>query len=122
MISVSLPFPPSGLMPNRANGKHWSSTRALKDKYFNDAYTLTFHAVNRHVGAWYPLDGHIPLSITFVMPDNRDRDLDNLLASIKSGIDGIATALTVNDKAFSPITIKRGDVVKHGAVLVEVGE
>lgn len=122
MIHITLPFPPSALMPNRANGKHWTATRAAKDSYFTAALLLTRQAVERHTGKWYPLTGQVPLRITFSAPDKRGRDLDNLLASIKHGIDGIATSLTINDKMFSPITIVRGDVVKGGSVLVEIGE
>lgn len=121
MIRITLPFPPSSLMPNRANGKHWTTTRAARDDYFTAALVLTNAAVRAHQGPWYPLVGDIPLKVTFAMPDKRGRDLDNLLASIKHGIDGIATSLTINDKQFSPITIVRGEVVKGGAVQVEVG-
>lgn len=121
MIRVTLPFPASSLMPNRASGKHWTTTRPAKNDAFGQAYALTHAAVQQHEGAWFPLTGQVPLKITFAMPDKRGRDLDNLLAACKHAIDGIATALTINDKMFSPITIVRGDVVKGGAVFVEVG-
>lgn len=121
MLTIELPFPPKELMPNKAAGKHWSSTRALRDKYYADAYTLTFQAVNAYKGPWWPLDGAVPVTITFNEPDKRCRDMDNMHSSLKNGLDGIATALTINDKRFSPITLKRGDVVKGGGVRVEVG-
>lgn len=121
MIKITLPFPAAQLMPNRANGKHWTTTRKAKDDAFTMALLLTGEAVRSHTGAWHPLTGQVPLRLTFAMPDKRGRDLDNLLAASKHSIDGIATALTINDKAFSPITIVRGDVVKGGALLVEVG-
>lgn len=121
MLTIELPFPPAGLFPNRSAGKHWSATRALRDKYYSDAYTLTFQAVNAYKGPWYSLTGDIPISITFSQPDKRGRDADGMLSAIKNGLDGIATALTVNDKQFFPITIKRGEVVKGGLVMVEIG-
>ncbi|MDO8251421.1 MAG: hypothetical protein Q7T78_17110 [Rhodoferax sp.] len=121
MIHITLPFPAPSLMPNRASGKHWTTTREAKTAAFGRAYALTYAAVQKHTGEWFPLTGQVPLKITFAMPDKRGRDLDNLLAASKHSIDGIATALTINDKMFSPITIVRGEVVKGGAVLVEVG-
>lgn len=121
MIRITLPFPAPSLMPNRASGKHWTATREAKNDAFTAALLLTGEAVRNHHGEWFPLVGQVPLKITFAMPDKRGRDLDNLLAALKHSIDGIATALTLNDKMFSPITIIRGDVVKGGAVLVEVG-
>ena len=121
MLTVELPFPPADLFPNRKNGKHWSSTSAIKEKAWGDAYTLTHQAVNKYRGEWYPLTGDVPLTITFCQPDKRHRDADNMLAAMKSQIDGMATALTVNDKVFWPITLKRGEVRKGGAVLVEIG-
>jgi Holliday junction resolvase RusA-like endonuclease len=121
MIRITLPFPSPSLMPNRASGKHWTATREAKNHAFTEALLLTGDAVRRHTGAWHPLVGQVPLKITFSMPDRRGRDLDNLLAASKHSIDGIATALTINDRQFSPITIVRGEVIKGGAVLVEVG-
>lgn len=121
MLEIELPFPDADLFPNRKNGRHWGATNTLKTKAFSDAYTLTNQAVKNHKGAWYPLVGDIPLTLTFCQPDKRNRDSDNMLAASKSLIDGVATALTINDKQFSPITIKRGEVRKGGAVLVEIG-
>ena len=121
MIKITLPFPAPSLMPNRASGKHWTATREAKNDAFTTALLLTGEAVQNHIGEWYSLVGQVPLRLTFAMPDKRGRDLDNLLAASKHSIDGIATALTLNDKVFNPITIVRGDVVKGGALLVEVG-
>lgn len=120
-IKITLPFPNGKLSPNRAKGMHWGATSSLKGRQFDDAYTLTHQAVANVEGSrWTPLVGQIPLTVTFNEPDRRMRDLDNLLSASKSAIDGIATALTVNDKHFSPITIKRGEVVKGGSMTVEV--
>jgi crossover junction endodeoxyribonuclease RusA len=49
-----------------------------------------------------PGEGKIPVEITFYPPDKRHRDADNMVASIKAGIDGLADALKVNDKRFLP--------------------
>lgn len=120
-IKITLPFPSGKLSPNRAKGMHWGATSGLKSRQFDDAYAATYQAIQNITAAdRTPLLGQIPLSVTFHEPDKRLRDLDNLLSASKSAIDGIATALTVNDKNFSPLTIKRGDVVKGGQMVVEV--
>lgn len=121
-ITITLPFPNGKLSPNRAKGMHWGATSSLKGRQFDDAYAAAYQAMTSITAKeWTPLVGRaIPLTVTFNEPDRRMRDLDNLLAAAKSAIDGIATALTVNDKHFSPITIKRGDVVKGGQMIVEV--
>lgn len=120
-ITINLPFPNGKLSPNRAKGMHWGATSSLKGRQFDDAYVATYNAIREiTAAAWTPLTGQIPVTVTFCEPDKRMRDLDNLLSASKSAIDGIATALTVNDKHFSPITIKRGEVVKGGSMTVEV--
>lgn len=64
-------------------------------------------------------DGPIELDIKFYPPDARRRDLDNMLASIKSGIDGIADALEVNDQRFA-FRISREAPTKGGKVVVSL--
>ena len=67
-------------------------------------------------------DGNaIPVSIVFVSPDKRHRDLDNCLAAAKAQLDGIADALGVNDKRFRPILLDYIEGDKPGAMLVAVG-
>jgi crossover junction endodeoxyribonuclease RusA len=121
MLTVELPWPDSKLAPNRAKGLHWAKTSGLRSKAFEAAYLLTFQAVNQYQGAWYSLTAAVPLTITFNPPDKRKRDTDNLLASLKNSLDGIATALTIDDSRFDPITLKRGEKIKGGSVVVEVG-
>lgn len=60
------------------------------------------------------------LSITFHPPCGRRRDLDNCLASIKYGLDGIANAWGVDDSCFQPITIDWGEKKKDGLVVIDV--
>jgi crossover junction endodeoxyribonuclease RusA len=58
------------------------------------------------------------LKITFVPPTRQARDLDNCLAAIKSGIDGMADALKVNDRDFRPLTVDIAPDI-GGMVIVE---
>ena len=39
----------------------------------------------------------------FIPPDKRSYDRDNLVARMKSGIDGLADALRINDKRFNTV-------------------
>lgn len=55
-----------------------------------------------------PEEGPIELDIEFVPPNRRAHDLDNCLASLKSGLDGVADAWKVNDKRFK-LTIHKAD-------------
>ena len=66
--------------------------------------------------------GPLDLDITFHPPDNRRRDLDNMLASIKSGLDGISDALGVDDSTWT-LTIRRGETCKpEGYISVYIKE
>lgn len=118
---IELPFPPSELNPNRKNGRHWGATHAVKAKYRQDCWNLALMAINtwQHGGYVAPA-GDIPLTLTFVQPDKRRRDRDNLLASCKAALDGVAAALKVDDSRFEPVTIRREFGKKPGAVIVEV--
>ena len=61
---------------------------------------------------------NLPLEITFHPPSKRRGDLDNQLASIKAGIDGLAAALYMDDRDFYPIKLLRGEPVKGGKVIM----
>lgn len=102
---IELPYPNKDLMPNRKNGKHWASTKKVKDQAIQDAYYLALQARKQAI---LLTEGLIPMTITYIQSDKRYRDLDNLLAASKASIDGIARALNVDDSIFEPITIKRG--------------
>lgn len=61
------------------------------------------------------------LDITFCPPDARRRDLDNMLAAIKSGIDGIALAMGVDDFHFTYTIRKGAPDHPHGSIVVRRG-
>lgn len=99
-------------MPNKKKAHRY--TKDARNGY----KTACFYAA-KEARAEATDDAHIAL--TFCPPDNRRRDLDNLLAASKAGIDGIALACGVDDYGWS-FSITRGDVVKGGAVLVNISE
>lgn len=113
---IELPFPPAELSPNRKNGRHWGATHAVKVTYRETCWALALKAVRGFV----PPAGDLALRLTFVQPDKRRRDRDNLLASAKAGLDGLAAALKVDDSRFEPLTISRTFGAKPGALIVEI--
>ncbi|WP_297479348.1 hypothetical protein [Ferrovum sp.] len=116
MLTITLPLPNADLNPNRAHGRHWGATRKLKDEAKRTAYYLT-KALK--IG---PVKGALfPLALTFAMEGYRKRDADNLLASAKSALDGVAEALEINDHSFEPVTIKRVYGAEKSMLLLEIG-
>ena len=102
---IRLPWPPKELSANsRKDRRHTTDKRA---GYKSDC----FYAA-KDASAKIAENAH--LDIVFHPPDNRRRDLDNMLSSIKYGL-----AAAVDDYGWS-MSIKRGDKVKGGCVLVHV--
>lgn len=118
-MRIELPWPDSSLAPNRKNGRHWGAVHSAKVKRLADARLLTLAAMRQ--AGYIPPTGLLALTLTFCAPDRRRRDLDNLLAALKADFDGVAQALGVDDQLFEPLTLRRGDPVKGGCVVVEVG-
>ena len=105
---VDFPWPDRSLSPNAR--KHWSVVAKRKRAQKED-----WHVLAR--------SGKMPignrLSITFHPPDKKPRDLDNMLASIKAGLDGLAAYMGIDDRLFE-ISITRGAPTKGGLVRVEI--
>lgn len=110
---IVLPWPDKALSPNAR--VHFHDKRRAVKAYRELAYYLTQKADARPP-ANYREDGMI-IRIDFHPPDKRARDLDNMLASFKAGLDGIADCLCVNDSDFG-LWIKKAEPVKGGKVVV----
>lgn len=93
-IEVTLPWMPKDLSPNAR--VHWSKkSKAAK------AYRAACSALCKEAKLIAPAtEGRLHLWLDFYPPDHRSRDDDNLIASFKSGRDGIADALGIDDKRF----------------------
>ena len=109
MITILLPWPPKELSPN--GRKHWAEVAKIKGKYKISCGLCLLPY--RHM-----IKGKLPVSITFCPPDNRRRDLDNMIASFKAGQDEIARVVGIDDYLFRP-AVKVGEPVRHGIVIVE---
>lgn len=89
---VLLPWPPKVLSPN-ARG-HWATrSRAAKN------YRAKCHWIAKRHRLSAPA-GRLLLVVEFLPPDRRRRDDDNLIAAFKSGRDGLADALGLDDYLF----------------------
>jgi crossover junction endodeoxyribonuclease RusA len=93
VICITLPWPPKELSPNAR--LHWAAKNRHRKTYRDACYWLSMQeGVRPNVVYPEPLD----VAIEFVPPDKRARDQDNMLASIKAGLDGVAQAIGVDDK------------------------
>ena len=111
MRAVILPWPPKELSPNfRA---HWAKLARAKKAYREACARAAREQGMRPVKA-----DKLHLSLTFYAPTRRAYDLDNALARMKSGLDGLADVLGVDDKHWT-LTISKADTV-GGMVRVEV--
>lgn len=112
-MRVTLSWPDSRLSPNAR--LHWRNRAKVAKTAKSAAYYLA-----RAAGAEAPASGPIPLLITFYPPDNRARDMDNAIASMKSALDGLAEAMKVNDRRFV-LTFAWGAAAKPGRVEIAIG-
>lgn len=111
LVKVMLPWPPVNLSPNAR--VHWTVLAKAK-KAYREACAWTARAQGaRRLDA-----DKLHLSLVFYPPNRRAYDLDNALARMKSGLDGLADVLGVDDKHWS-LSIDRADAV-GGYVAVEV--
>jgi crossover junction endodeoxyribonuclease RusA len=96
-IAFELPWPPASLHPN-GRAHHMVKARAA-NKAKRDAYLVALSA-SRGVQL---STGRLRVHMEFRPTTRRGRDKDNSLASCKAQLDGIASALGVNDSRFDPV-------------------
>lgn len=112
MIAFTLPWPPRDLSPN-ARHAHWSQLARAKKRY-RSACALQA----KGQGAYPMVADRLKVHLRFVPPDRRARDLDNCIASMKAGLDGLADVLGVDDSRWTlSAELASGP---GGLVLVEV--
>ena len=109
--AIQLPWPPKELSPNAR--VHWRVLAKAKKAYRLACATHALAQGLRRMQA-----DKLHLSLTFYPPNRRAFDLDNALARMKSGLDGVADVLGVDDRNWS-LSIARADEL-GGYVRVEV--
>ena len=95
LMTVMLGWPPKKLNPNART--HHQELGRLKKTYRHACYFTALQAAG--VGKWAH-EGDIRLHMVFVPPTRHHRDEDNLIATMKAGLNGLADALKVNDRRF----------------------
>lgn len=115
LLEVKLPWPSRSLSPNGRHAHFMSRSRAVR-RYRDTAYVLALQARPRPV----PAGVELRVALQFSPPCVRSRDEDNLVASMKSGLDGVAKAMRIDDSRFRLDTPKHGAVVAGGAVTLRV--
>lgn len=85
-VTLTLPWPAAALSPNAR--VHW----AVKAKAAREAKQTAFVVARQYRATshdWRGLAPPVALLVTFYAPDRKARDTDNLIASLKAGIDGL---------------------------------
>jgi crossover junction endodeoxyribonuclease RusA len=111
-VNVTLSWPPKELSPN--GRLHFMQLAKAKASYRAACQWECKAQGLKPVAA-----DSLHLTLTFSPPTRRRFDLDNLLARMKAGLDGVSDVVGVDDSKWS-LTIKRGDPVKHGAVHIQI--
>ena len=114
MSDLMLPWPPKVLSPNAR--VHWAAkSKAAK------AYRTACFLLCRQAALTVPA-GRALLSLEFIPPDRRRRDDDNCIAAFKSGRDGVAEALGIDDSRFVTQLQISAETIKGGAVRVRISD
>ena len=96
-MNVTFPWYPKELSPNWSG--HWATKAKQKAIYKDACFWLTKEAK-------VPCKEYSELHLMVKKPNRRHMDADNILASLKSGIDGMCLAIGIDDKCFKKIVIE----------------
>ena len=110
-MNITLPWPPSALSPNQR--LHWSKLARAKKAYRAECAWQAIAQGMKPIKA-----ERLHVSLVFYPPNRRAFDLDNMLARMKSGLDGLADVLGVDDKHWS-LSIARAEEI-GGMVKVSI--
>lgn len=100
-LSISLPLPPKELHPNGGQRHHPGKMSRLRNDYKELAWAYTLNVLDRRKLD----DGDYRLTLRFYLEPrsaSQQPDRDNLIAWMKHGLDGIAEAIGIDDRAFHP--------------------
>jgi crossover junction endodeoxyribonuclease RusA len=117
-LTVTLPWPPKEVSPNAR--VHWRRKHKAAAKQKVDALlvaTSAMRAAGVEVG---DLEPPLRVKVDFYPPDRRARDQDNMVASMKSALDGVSKAIGVDDKHFRLEWLYLDEPCKGGEVVVTI--
>ena len=88
-MTVTLGWPSRALSPNARS--HWATlARAKKAARREGFYAATSGLLSDDAVS-------VSIQVTFIPPDARRRDVDNLVSSLKGHLDGISDAIGIDD-------------------------
>lgn len=114
MTVVVLPWPAKELSPNAR--VHWATRARFTKAARETAWLCAIEARAPRLDEGTPLI----LTTTFLPPDRRAYDEDNLKARMKASYDGLSDALRVDDRHFKHNPVHIGNPVKGGEVRVKI--
>lgn len=88
-VSFVLPFPPRGLSPNVRLHHHERARLAASYRHSCRVDALNVRRDMEAQGMTFPLATPATILLTFMLPNKQRRDIDNLIAGFKAGLDGI---------------------------------
>ncbi len=94
MMVIVNQLPPAELSPNAR--VHWSGRQRAARVYFDAVYYSCVDAINR-VGQERRPYSNASLKLTFVFPQDRKRDRDNLISMFKPGLDALVKVGLLED-------------------------
>lgn len=107
-----------GRAPTPNVRRHWRSIARDNETWKASAQTIAAEAVRDWEGRrglkWRPVF-HASVAVTFSLPDKRNRDIDNLIASCKPLLDGIVAAGVIADDSVDVIGSMTFDWVRDGS-------
>lgn len=113
MLRIEIPgLPPVACSPNAR--LHWAAKAKAASTWGSTVFYQAVDARNRtgEPAKWKNLDG-AEVNVTFVLPNKRRRDVDNLIASFKSGLDALVRCGILVDDSAGHVTLtyaaKQGD-------------
>lgn len=113
MIELTLPWPPKELSPNAR--LHWAKLAKVKKAYREACAWTAMEQGLRKVAT-----RKLHLSLVFYPPTRRAYDLDNALARMKAGLDGLADVMQLDDKHWG-LSIAKSEEI-GGFVKVKIEE
>lgn len=120
VVSLTLPFPPSGLSPNAR--LHFHEKRRIVASYRQSCQVDALNVrrdMERRLGMTFPLAVPVTMIVTFVLPTHQRRDWTNLIGSFKAGEDGLVDAGLLPDDSIQAIG-RVGYEWRRGKAAVEV--
>lgn len=113
-LHLMLPWPDMILMPNKH--VHWSKKNRARITGREAGYYIALEK-----GVKLDPEKKYRVDLVFCPPDRRTRDLDNLVSSMKSTLDGVCRGLGIDDKMIRPLP-DWGPQVEGGKVEITIVE